>query len=75
MHFLRFQYKRSMFLHGIMTCMHIPKTYNENHGRRTILSENMRKNYHPPHNCRPKMLDSTDTVDFVDFMGRSESIL
>ena len=35
MRFLRFHDTLSMFLHDIMTCMHISKKYNEIHGGRT----------------------------------------
>ena len=38
MRFLRSHDTLSLFLHDIMTCMHIPKKYNEIHGGRTNLT-------------------------------------
>ena len=38
MRFLRSHDTLSLFLHDIMTCMHISKKYNENHGGKTNLT-------------------------------------
>ena len=55
----------SLFLHDIITCMHISKKYHENHGGRTILTiRKHAKNLPPPHNFRPKTLDSPDKSQF-----------
>ena len=76
MPFLRSHDTLSLFLHDIMTCMHISKKYNEIHGGRTNLTIRKYAKYlPPPHKFRPKTLDSTDTVDFTRFQAHSESIL
>ena len=69
MRFLRSHDTLSLFLHDIMTCMHISKKYNEIHGGSSNLTirKQMRKYLPPPHKFRPKTLDSTDTVDFTHF--------
>ena len=67
--FLRSHDTLSLFLHYIMTCMHISKKYDEIHGGRTNLTirKYAKKTNHPLTNFRPKTLDSTDTVDFTHF--------
>ena len=68
MRFLRSHDTLSLFLHDIMTCMHISKKYNEIHGGRTNLTiRKHAKILTTPHKFRPKTLDSTDTVDFTHF--------
>ena len=58
----------SLFLHDIMTCMHMSKKYNEIHGGRTNLTiRKHAKILTAPHKFRSKTLDSTDTVDFTHF--------
>ena len=48
MRFLRSQDTLSLFLHDILTCMHISKDYNENRDGRLILTiKNARKTYIP----------------------------
>ena len=67
--FLRSHDTLTLFLHVIMTCMHISKIYNVIRGGRTIqLQENTFKDtYHPLTNLGKKTLDSTDSVDFTHF--------
>ena len=68
MRFLRSLDTLSLFLHDIMTCMHISKKYNEIHGGRTNLTiRKHAKILTTPHKFRPKTLDSTDTVNFTHF--------
>ena len=68
MRFLRSHDTLSLFLHDIMTCMHISKKYNKIHGGRTNLTiRKHAKKLTTPHKFRPKTLDSTDTVDFTHF--------
>ena len=68
MRFLRSRDTLSLFLHDMMTCMHISKNYNEIHGGKTILTiRKHAKILTTPHKFRPKTLDSTDSVDFTHF--------
>ena len=68
MRFLRSHDTLSLFLHDIMTGMHISKKYNEIHGGRTNLTiRKHAKILTTPHKFRPKTLVSTDTVDFTHF--------
>ena len=76
MHFLCSHDTMLLFLHDIMTCMHILKKHNENHSGRTILIiRKHAKKPTTPHKLRPKTLDSTASIDFTHFLGHSESIL
>ena len=68
MRFLRSHDTLSLFLHDIITCMHISKKYNEIHGGRTNLTiRKHAKILTTPSQNRPKTLDSTDTVDLTHF--------
>ena len=68
MRFLRPHDTLSLFLHDIMTCMHISKKYNEIHGGRTNLTiRKHAKILTTPSQIKAKTLDSTDTVDFTHF--------